>query len=100
MPEVKEETECQPNEHMAPTAPPCLDLDIKCEGGSEEPLSNDPNELKKQRRLIRNRMSAQLHRERKKVTDNYCIFFITLFEVFIYQNWLVLFSEYRRILIS
>jgi FtsZ-binding cell division protein ZapB len=26
----------------------------------------DPNELKKQRRLIRNRMSAQLHRERKK----------------------------------
>mmetsp|Transcript_31295 Transcript_31295/g.40256 ORF Transcript_31295/g.40256 Transcript_31295/m.40256 type:complete len:520 (-) Transcript_31295:170-1729(-) len=32
----------------------------------EEPLSTDPVELKKQRRLIRNRMSAQLHRERKK----------------------------------
>jgi hypothetical protein len=31
-----------------------------------EKVSSDPKEQKKQRRLIRNRMSAQLHRERKK----------------------------------
>lgn len=34
--------------------------------GDDEELSNDPKDEKKQRRLIRNRMSAQLHRERKK----------------------------------
>ena len=36
-------------------------------GGTENPIdSSDPKEAKKQRRLVRNRMSAQLHRERKK----------------------------------
>lgn len=48
--------------------------------GAEGELSKDPNELKKQRRLIRNRMSAQLHRERKKVL---LIFLFNIFKILV-----------------
>jgi len=64
MPVVKVEFDGDDSASFAPELP-ALD---KHEGGAigvgDDAL--DPKDLKKQRRLVRNRMSAQLHRERKK----------------------------------